>query len=65
MKDISDICLRCGTPIGQIDETDLRCYVEGERPGRHEFSLFDHRRRQQGDQEKLAEWEGATSGWKP
>lgn len=63
--DLSDLCLNCGTPIGQIDETDLRCYPKGEtyRYTRHEFSFKARHRRQQGDQEKLAAWNEAAAGW--
>lgn len=49
--EFSDSCLRCGTFIEQIDETDLRCYPKGEhyRYGRHEFSFKARHRRQERD----------------
>ena len=63
--DLSDRCLRCGTPIEQIDETDLRCYPKGEhyRYGRHEFSFKARHRRQKRAQEKLKAWTKAAMSW--
>ncbi len=60
MIDLSDRCLRCGTFIEQIDETDPRCFANGEEYEGHEFRIETWHKYQQRDQEKLKAWTEAA-----
>lgn len=60
IADLSDLCLRCGVFIEQVDETDPCCYAMGEQYRCHEFSFKAHHRHQKRDLEKLKAWTDAA-----